>query len=135
MACSIESGLICWISGPHQPGPNPDDVIFRRPGGLDSRLPPFELLHADSKYLNMADGRPLRCITPVTPTTNAMRNGNKVARARLETVNGKFKRFKVLSNTFRHNVLKHGDCFYAVAALIQAMLQIDEIPYDIGYTE
>ena len=104
-------------------------------GGLDGQLGPHEYVQADAKYSNLTGNRRLRFFTPVMPGTEEERQGNKVARARHENVNGKLKKFQVLKQQFRHDIYKHGKCFYAVAALVQATLIYDEIPYEIDYTE
>ena len=77
----------------------------------------------------------MKFITPNVGCTEKMYRGNQVARARHETINGRFKRFNVLSTTFRHKLHKQRSCFLAVATLVQMMLRHDEPVFDINYQE
>jgi hypothetical protein len=47
----------------------------------------------------------------------------KVARARHEAINGKFKTFGVLESIYRHGVRSHGTCFRVIAILTQMMIE------------
>jgi hypothetical protein len=51
--------------------------------------------------------------------------------ARHETMNKRFKKFRVLSGTFRHDLEFHQICFYAVAAITQMKIQHDEPLYEL----
>ena len=43
----------------------------------------------------------------------------KLIRARHETVNGRFKEWKILSNTYRHHESCHSSVFHAIATITQ----------------
>lgn len=55
---------------------------------------------------------------------------NARARAQHETVNKELKKFRCLSQKFRHGQEKHMDVFYAVAVLIQVHIQYEPL-FDI----
>ena len=129
---SIQNGDICWINGPFASGAWPDEIIFRH--DLRQQLEPNELVHADRGYRNY-QGDPMQFITPNVPCTYGMLRGNQVARARHEAINGRFKRFRILSSPFRHELHKHSTCFRAVATLVQLQLRHDEPAFQIHYTE
>jgi hypothetical protein len=58
----------------------------------------------------------------------------KIARARHEDVNSRLKRFKILSEQFRHTAAKHKIAFEAVCILVQYSLEnghpLHSIPID-----
>ena len=130
IASSIETGLMVWINGPFMAGAWSDDAIFK--AFLKERLNEGEIVHADRGYSNK-EGEPMIYFTPNTPGTDNMHNGNQQARARHETINGRFKRFNILGGKFRHDKDKHGICFMAVAALVHATMIMDEEPFTIDY--
>ena len=115
-----------------QRGAWPDEVIFRH--ALEHELEPDELVHADRGYRNY-DGDVPRFITPSTAPNNALYESNKKVRARHESINGRFKRFRVISGPFRHGLEKQGECFRAVATLVQLMLRHDDSVFQVKYKE
>jgi hypothetical protein len=54
------------------------------------------------------------------------------ARARHETVNGRFKQFNCLGR-FRHDKELHVYCFHAIAVITQIAITHGEPLYDIDY--
>lgn len=105
VAVSTGGGDIVWVSGPYACGRNPDVKIYREQ--LKSRIQPREKVIGDNGYMD--------------PTILLQRdagdfsNFHTAARARHETVNGRLKRFRVLTVPYRHRRELHGFCFYAVA--------------------
>jgi len=65
------------------------------------------------------------------PTRNGDNLQIKQILARHETVNGRFKQFSCLKNTFRHDLFWHPRFFHAVVNVTQLMLQNGEPLYDI----
>lgn len=129
MATSIDTGLIVWISGPFPCGVFPDVTIFRR--DLMALLGPHEMMHADSGYR----GELAHIITQSSPINAWMKVMNGLTRAWHEKVNGKLKRFNVLDHSFRHNRQEHGECFMAVASLVQLNMLMAEKPDNNMYNE
>lgn len=110
-------GRIVWKNGPFKCGSYPDVRIFRL--NMKSALLPGERVIADRGYGDE------RCSTPDTLTAEGRQLASEI-RARHETVNGRFKKFRVLRDTFRHDRSKHSVCFHAVASITQ--LQMDSEP-------
>ena len=52
---------------------------------------------------------------------------------RHETINRRFKQFKILSDKFWHDVRKHESVFRAVLVLTQIEFDIGEKPFDCNY--
>ena len=135
LGTSIQSGLICWVNGPWRAGLWPDETIFRR--GLYFELEDNEPVLADRGYRQTDDdGGELVFFTPNTPgLTDAHRRAYGRVHARHEGVNGKLKKFAVLSDRFRHDLDLHGECFFAVVALVQVSMMVEETPYEVNYEE
>ena len=131
IASSIQTGLILWTNGPFAAGLCPDDEIFAE--FLAHKLYDDEVVHADRGY-NNPDNRFI-IFHPGVVATQAQLRANKVVRAWHETINQKFKKYKIISNKFRHNLEWHGNCFQAVASLVQLTMIHDEKPYEIHYEE
>ena len=56
-------------------------------------------------------------------------------RARHETVNGRFKCWRVLKQQYRHSLELHGSVFRAVAGVVQIGIQSGEELFDVEYNE
>ena len=50
----------------------------------------------------------------------------KVARARHETINGKFKTWAILKQSFRHDLNKHWKVFAAISNITQLLIETEE---------
>jgi DDE superfamily endonuclease len=129
IAVHLQSSRIVWVSGPHFAGET-DLVIFRKEGGLKDRIPDGFKIIGDKGYVrgeeivsvnNRLDSVPVKIF-------------KRLARARHEDVNGRLKRFDILSDRFRHNVTKHKIAFEAVCVLVQYNFEnghpLDIIPMD-----
>lgn len=120
---SISSGSIVWVHGPFACGAFPDVSIFRL--GMKSALSPDEKVIGDKGY------RDEKCEKPP-----AIDDPNKrtyaIIRARHETVNSRFKNFRVLSDTFRHDISLHGVCFHAVANISHIMTKLGNPLFELN---
>ena len=116
MGISLNGVLIC-INGPFACGAYPEVKIFR--SAMKMALLSGERVTADKGYGD------IKCASPNLLTADGRCKAAEI-RARHETYNGRLKSWRVLSNTFRHNVSKHGLCFYAVANIVQ--LELDSKP-------
>ena len=56
-------------------------------------------------------------------------------RARLETINARFRNWKALQKTWRHRLDKHGYLFWMVANIVQLGLQTDSPAFLVQYDE
>ena len=106
--------MIVWINGPYPCGSFSDVRIFRL--GLKQYLENNEKIIGDRGYCDD------RCINPNNELSQFKRI-NAIIRARHETVNARLKNFSILKMEFRHALSHHGDVFYAVANLVQLMIE------------
>jgi hypothetical protein len=118
VAVCIQSGEIVWINGPFPCGAWPDIRIARDALVYELDIQGGEMMLADGGH---DDGYEI-FETP-TGERNADQTMKALARAwawaRHETVNGKLKSWRVLSQTYRHPSITHGLCFRAVANITQ----------------
>lgn len=108
---SIEQGHIVWVYGPFPCGDWPDVKIFRH------RLK--GLLHYGEQVVS-DKGYPDQCC--VSNSTSNQILFSRI-RARHETVNRRFKEFRVIGSVFRNDLSLHGKCFHAVTNIVQLMLE------------
>ena len=108
-------GSIVWSNGPFPAGSFCDMRIFN--SYLRKNLNNGERVIADRGYGGA------RCVTPRN-TSSRYAARAMVYRANHERINGRIKRFRVLSTRFRHNLDKHRFCFHAVANVIQLEMQL-----------
>jgi hypothetical protein len=115
VALNILTGDICWINGPFLPGEWNDLEIFR--SGLMTWLEVFERVEADDGYEGEA---PLKVKCPSSIAVPDERQRLMViVRRRHETVNRRFKKWKILSDVFRHDLGMHGRVFSAIVVISQ----------------
>ena len=112
-----------WYNGPFPAGMS-DVQIFRL--RLAMELAPFECVVADKGYR----GDP-RIHTPFEAKDEWHMAAMAKARARHETINRRFKIFKALSTTFRHDRNKHSICFEAAVATTQLEIMNDRPAFGI----
>jgi hypothetical protein len=124
----IQTGWIVWVNGPFPCGSWPDLRIAR--DWLIYELEAGEMYCADGGYL---DGNQYS----VTPNglNNEDQRMRSLARARHETVNRRFKEFDILGRRFRHNVVKHGVAFMAVANITQLTIMHGQPLFSVEYDE
>jgi hypothetical protein len=56
-------------------------------------------------------------------------------RARHETLNGQFKAWEILKQTFGHDILKHGYVFCVIAAIIQLTIDSGKQLFAVDYND
>ena len=121
VALSIVGGDIVWTNGPFPCGPWPDLSIFR--AGLMNKLRQGEKVEADKGYPGQADK--VRMPRDFDNLDDKMKKQR--ARSRQETVNRRFKQFKILKHEFRHNLKDHQRVFRAVVLLTQLSIKNGEV--------
>jgi len=124
----IQTGWIVWINGPYPCGAWPDLRIARE--ALHGELDDGEMYIADGGY---AEGNQ-HCFTPNGLNTFEQKQ-MALARARHETVNGKFKVFKALDGEWRHAMPKHGIAFRAVAVVTQIYFFVNSNKFGMEWDE
>jgi len=102
IAVAIHHNKVVHINGPFPAGV-PDISIFRKEGGLKSKIPDGKAATADRGYT----GEP-KLRTPNPRDTPLAKEFKKRAQARHETFNSRLKSFKILSERFRHRHTPHG---------------------------
>jgi DDE superfamily endonuclease len=124
IAVAIHHNKVVHINGPFPAGV-PDISIFRKDGGLKSKIPDGKVGTADRGYMGEPKLRP-----PNPQDTPLAKEFKKRAQARHETFNARLKSFKILSERFRHRHTPHGkhavtchdnhqSAFEAVCVLLQ----------------
>jgi hypothetical protein len=118
IAVSIYHDKICWINGPFPAGQN-DLRVFRKEGGLASKIPANKRVVADEGYV----GEPEKAATRNEFDSPHVKELKKRAKARHESVNGRLKAFGILNQTFRtpgkQRLEKHQAAFEACCVLVQ----------------
>jgi muconolactone delta-isomerase len=115
----LQNGDIVWVNGPFPCGSHSDRKIANNEGLLAS-LGPGEYFLADGGYRGaMAD-------TP-TGLNNADQRMKALARARHETVNGRFKQFGCMRQIWRHDLQWHKAAMFAVVNIAQIVIE-EELP-------
>jgi len=109
---SMAESKLVWIRGP-EPAAASDLGIYKAPNGLKSMIPAGKKVVGDSAYKDPT------CSIWNSFDTKEVASFKKRARARHENFNGRLKRFKILSERFRHNHTKHGIVFEAICVICQ----------------
>ena len=122
MAVSIISGNIVWVNGPYECGKWPDIKIFR--DSLIFHLDENERVEADDGYIGEAPAK-VKCPKSFV-NEKACEKMQANARNRQETVNERFKKWQILRQTYRHNILKHGDVFSTIVIMTQMSINRGE---------
>ncbi len=116
----IRSGKIVWWNGPYPCGEYSDLKISYQ--SYIKQVENGEMTAADRGYKNSTYF--------ILPNSQ---NGekHKLIMSRHETVNKRMKQFNILSNTFRHNIKKHQDCFAAVINITELALENGEPLFEV----
>jgi hypothetical protein len=124
----IQTGHIVWVNGPYPCGSFPDLKIARHK--LIHQLLPGEMFVADRGY---RDGG-VHAMTPTGYNTPGERM-KSIVRARHESVNGRLKKFKILSTPFRNKLDKHYMIFYLLTNAVQIEIECCTEMYDVYYND
>ena len=118
LGISIFRNQIFWINGPFPAGQN-DISLLKKPDGLLTKIPEGKLAVADKGYR----GVPHAFTTRNALDSKSVKHFKSRVKARHETCNGRLKRFKILSETFRstgeHRLQAHKAAFEACCVLVQ----------------
>lgn len=115
IASCIQTGDIVHVNGPFPCGQFPDSKIFKR--RLQRKLQrEGEMAVADRGYRGLPE-----CRLPDQYLTRSEKFAQDRARARHETINGRLKTFRCLSDCFRHDVSMHAE-FFAVALVCTQLM-------------
>jgi len=127
---SIIGGDLVWIQGPYPAGRLNDIAIFNKV--LRHFLEPGERVEADNRYVGAADN--IKC--PDNPC-NPVENEGMQSRAsyRHETINGRFKTWGILQQTYRHDIRWHGEVFRAIAIMTQLAISNGSPLFSVEYED
>ena len=125
----IKTGYLVWFHGPFPCGKFADLTIYNLK--LKHSLLRGERVIADQGY----KGEPTVC-TKLDAKNESHRKSMALCRARHETINRRFKQFKCLQQTWRHNRTKHVHAFTAVVTLTQIELENGHPAFQVcSYTD
>ncbi len=127
----IQLILLLWLSGSHQPELYNDLDIFRL--SLATFLEPFEHVEADDGYAGEAPLKVKRssCITVPEERKRMMSR----VRSRQETVNKRLKDWRILRQTYRHNIIDHRDVMGAICVITQLAINNVECLFEVEYED
>ena len=124
----ILTGNLVWIQGLYRASKYTNIKIFNMV--LRNFLVPGEWVEADEGYRGHLDN--IKCPgNDANPAENRGMQGR--ARARRETLNGRLKNWRILSQVFRHHIITHGDVFRACAVVTQLTIKNDEPLFEVEY--
>lgn len=118
---AIYEDKIVWVNGPFKGGRH-DLTIFRE-DGLKETMPEGKIAILDRGYKSSRPDEVNVLATPQIGDDPQMHRFMSRVRCRTETVMGRLKAFKCLSEMFRHGEEKHEWAFKACAVIVQ--YQID----------
>ena len=116
---AFESKIV-WISGPWRAGKH-DREIFGEESGLRSLIPEEKVVVCDRVYRNKGkdgNGNDILALPNIGDSAGLFTFKSRL-RSRHESLNGRLKDFKILSDTFHHPHGMHKYAFEAVCVLVQ----------------
>ena len=129
LAVCIQTGLIAWVNGPFRPAYWPDLSIFRF-GGLMQKLAVGEWVVADKGYRDN-----MQFVLPKGWGPDWFQQMTSDATARHENINGRMKRFRILSEKYRNKLELHETTFLAIANVINCEVVMGYKPMDVDYND
>jgi hypothetical protein len=127
----IFAGNIMWVNGPYAAGKYTDIKIFHR--GLAHWLDEHERVEADNGYIGEALQK-VKCPgCALNPTENqAMQNP---VQSRHESLNRRLKNWAILMSLYRHDLMGHGNVFWAIAVIMQISINVGEKLFEVDYSD
>jgi hypothetical protein len=118
LGVSILGGDLVWIQGPYPAGKYNDIKIFNKV--LRHFFDSGERVEADKGYIGYPDK--IKCPQNVgNPAEKWAMQGRVMARH--ETLNGRLKNWGILSQVYRHDIMRHGEVFRACAVVTQLTIE------------
>ena len=124
----IQTGLIVWINGPFVVGKYNDITIFQ--SKMIYNLLDWEMVEADQGYVGHLNKI---CMKYELGVSENQFEAKARARARGETINGRFENFCILTDRYRHKISMHSYVFHAVAVLTQISLTTVSPTFKVDY--
>lgn len=126
---AVYENKIVWCNGPF-PGGRHDLTIFRD-DGLKERMPEGKIAIADRGYQTSKPDEVNMIATPQMNDDPEYHKFMSRVRCRTETVMGRLKAFKILSEVFRHGEKKHEWAFKACIVVVQYQIDHGAYLYDV----
>lgn len=128
----ILSGDLVWVNGPYEPGIWNDISIFRN--SLLLHLDVGERVEADDGYRGLSPEF-VKCPASIGGHGETTESMQSLVRRRHETVNKRFKQFKILKEMYRGDITKHGLAFRVCAIVTQLAIQMGEPLFSVDYED
>ncbi len=127
----ILAGNIVWVNGPYTAGKYPDIEIFH--SGLVHWLDEFERVEADDGYIGEVPQK-VKCPGCASNLTENQEMQNQVW-SRHESLNGRLKNWEILKPMYRHNLMEHGNVFWAITVIMQISINAGENLFEVDYSD
>ncbi len=127
----ILDGNIMWISGPYAAGKYPDIKISC--SGLAHWLDEHERVEADNGYIGKALPK-VKCPGCASNPTKNQEMQNRV-RSRHESLSGRLKNWEILKSMYRHDIMEHGNVFWAIAVITQISINTGKRLFEVDYSD
>lgn len=132
VAVSILSGDLVWVNGPYEPGIWNDIKIFRN--ALLSMLGVGERVEADDGYLGEAPAH-VKCPKSIGGHDERTEAMQSLVRRRHETVNKRFKQWKILKDVYRGDISNHWRVLRVCAIVTQLAIENGEPLFSVDYED
>ena len=126
LGMSILGGDLVWIQGPYPMGKYNDIAIFNKV--LHHFLDPAEQVEANEGYVG--HHKKIKCPQNVGNPVEKWAMQGRV-RVRHNTLNGRLKNWGILSQVYRHNIMRHGDVFQECAVVTQLTIKNGEPLFEV----
>lgn len=122
IALSVLEPKCVWVNGPHPGGKH--DITVLREGGLLDKVARGDLVIADRGYRTSVPHEERKLSLPNSLGDKEVEKFKSRARSRHEGFNKRIKQFKVLYETYRHDIRKkHKWAFEAVVVTVQYQME------------
>ncbi len=127
----IIAGNIVWVNGPYAAGKCTDIKNFRR--GLAHWLDEHKRVEADNGYIGEAPQK-VKCPGCMSNLTENQAMQNRVQSSH-ESLNGRLENWANLTLLYRHDLMEHGNVFWAIAVIMQISINVSEKLFDVNYSD
>ncbi len=90
-------------------------------------------MEADNGYIGEAPQK-VNCPGCTSNPTENQAMQNRVW-SRHESVNGRLKNWAILTSLYRHDLMEHGNVFWAIAVITQISINVGEKLFEVDYSD
>jgi hypothetical protein len=127
----ILAGNIVWVNGLYAAGKYTDMKNFRH--GLAHWLDEHERVEADNGYIGEVPQK-VKCPGCASNPTENQAMQNRV-RSRHESLNGRLKNWAILTSLYHHDLMEHGNVFWAIDVITQISINVGEKIFEVDYSD